>query len=168
MLVQKIFGSKQFWVQNILVHKYLWSNKILGPNNYVSKTIWDLGFLVKHFFGQTKLVSQTKYCLRNLLAQEIFWVQGNFQHQTNFESKNNFRSKTRISCFNVKTNCFILISLAGIEVAKKFGVGGGGDGFQVATMSNLNPNCSCFELSWGWVFLCMMSFHLESNSNYCQ
>ena len=32
-------------------------------------------------------------------------------------------------------------------MAKKFGVGGGGDGFQVATMSNLNNSYSCFELS---------------------
>ena len=41
-------------------------------------------------------------------------------------------------------------------MAKKFGVGGGGDGFQVATMSNLNNSYSCFELSLvelglGWV-----------------
>ena len=37
-------------------------------------------------------------------------------------------------------------SLAGLEVTGKF-VGGGWGGFQVATMSNLHPSCSYFELS---------------------
>ena len=36
--------------------------------------------------------------------------------------------------------------LAGLEVAEKFGVGGGWGGFQVATVSNFNA--SCFELHW--------------------
>ena len=39
--------------------------------------------------------------------------------------------------------------LACLEVAEKFGMGGGG-GFEVTTMSNLNPSCIELELGLGF------------------